>query len=152
MFLPARLMNRGGTNGVALCQTRAPFAGPNTPSIWRCNRWRQLAKHIQVAVAYHGELNISDTTFGPRSSERSDRTLGGASEPHLCVNDKVVETAIAVEIHGQCVRVVVVIVEHSSMFILPGQFGALNLMAVAYATNEGTMKQLRLAERAGAGR
>lgn len=113
---------------------------------------RQLPEHIERAVANHGKLYVSNTAFGPCSSESPDRTLCGPSESHSCINDDVIEMAIAVEIYRQSLGMSVIVMEGPIMFILPCEFWAMNGTAFAQAPNDGTLKQLRLRENAGAGR
>jgi hypothetical protein len=102
-------------------------------------------------VAYQGKLKIAGAAFGPRSSENSDRTLGGVSQSHLCVNDEVVDVAIGIEIHGQNVCVPVTLAKGAALSVAPGQFGAFHPAAIAPTPNDGSVKQLRLGKRARAG-
>jgi hypothetical protein len=111
-----------------------------------------VPKNCQITVTSHGKLNVSHPAFGPRSSESADRPLCGVFQSHFCVNDDVIEVAIAVEIHWQSMSMGVIFAERLIVFILPGQFWAMNQKALTHAANNGTVKQLRLRECAGAWR
>ena len=103
-----------------------------------------------MTAAYHRDLNVPGTTFGPRPPKSSDGTLGGVPEPHSCVDDEVIEVAIAVQIDRDRVGVLVMIVKRSPAFVFACQFWAVNSFAVAHAADDGTMKQLRLGKCASA--
>lgn len=78
---------------------------------------RQLPEHCQVARSDHGDLKVADTPFGPRSSESANRTLCDISQAHLGVDDDVVEAAIAVQVHGESVGVLVVVPKRFPLLI-----------------------------------
>jgi hypothetical protein len=115
---------------------------------WR----RQLPEHFHIAVTDQGDLDISGTAFGPRSSEGTDRPLCAVPQSCPRINDDVVEVAVAVEIHRDRVGVVVVIVEWSPVLVFAGQFRAMNSTTITHTTDDGTMEQLRLRQGARTGR
>jgi hypothetical protein len=83
---------------------------------------RQLPQNLQVAVANHCDLNFAGAPLRPRSSKVPDRSLSVSAQSPSGVNNDVVEMAVAVQIHGDCVGVLVVIAKRSSVFIFTGQF------------------------------
>ena len=99
-------------------------------------------------MSNHGDLNVSDATFGPRSSERTDRMLRGVAQSHLGINDEVIDVAIAIQVQRNCMSVIVVIVEGPASFVFAGQFRTVDWVPVAQPADDGTMEQLRLGKRA----
>lgn len=104
----------------------------------------QAPEHVQITAAYHSDLEITRTAFRPRSPQSADGSLGRIAQPHLRMNDDVIESAIAVQVNRDRVRVLVVVVKGSIELIFPGEFRAGHAKAIPEATDDRSMEQLGL--------
>jgi hypothetical protein len=97
-------------------------------------------------LACNGNPQLTDPTLRPCALEPSNRFLSSGTQTHRRVDEDVVEVAVAVEIHGQKVGVLMTL-ERLPFTVLPGQLGAVGLHSPACSGYECAVDQLRLGQR-----
>lgn len=135
-------------------------AFPNMATVWRTQElfnlttqlWWQLPKQLKVSTAHHGNLKITGTALCPRPAKRSDGSLGCISQPHRGVDDDMIKMAISIQIDWDGVCVFVVVLKWPIEVVLSGKFRTGHALAIAEATDNGSVEQFRLRQCSSDGR